>query len=117
ETARCARGETTVISGGNVHGNYSLPDSIEVDANVDGARRGRSRLRRRLLNRCRPWRRFIASLRQERRGFTCAKHREIDCSPHRTIDRTDLQPSGAWTVIRAGEEVEVFAARVESRRD
>src|SRR5207244_4611144 len=38
ETSSCARGEIAVITGGNVHGNYSLPDAIKVDANVCSAR-------------------------------------------------------------------------------
>ena len=65
---------------------------------------------------CRPrW--FITGFGQERRRFGGVEHGEIDGSPHGTIDRTHLQPSGAGTVIRAGEEVEVLAPGVEGGRN
>src|SRR5439155_19319512 len=109
--------EVVVVTGWHIHGNYSLRDAIKVDANIYRTRRGRwGRSCRGFRWRRRFWR-FIAGLRQEWRRFGCAKHREIDRSPHGTIDRTHLQPSGAGTVIRAGEEVEVLAPGVEGGRN
>src|SRR5205807_8708723 len=119
ETSRGARGEIGIITGRYVHGNYSLPYSFKVDANIYRARSGGCRLRSRLcaiFARRRSWR-FIAGLGQERRRFARAKYREVDRATHRTIDRTHLQPAGAWTIIGAGEEVEVLTSGVEGGRN
>src|ERR1043166_2796900 len=90
ETSRGAGGEIAVIARRNVHGDYPLPDAIEVDANIHPARRGRRWLRRRGFRRCRPRWRLITSLRQQRRRLGCSQHGKINRPAHGTIDRAHL---------------------------
>src|SRR5205823_6547888 len=109
-------GEIAVITGGNVHGNYSLPDVIKVDMNVDCPRSSGWWLwRRRFRGRGRFWR-FIASLRQKRRRFVCIKHGEVNGTTNGPIDRTHLKPTGARPIVRARHEIEILAAGIEGGR-
>src|SRR5438270_3359007 len=67
ETSGRARREVAVITCRDVYGDYSLPYSFKVDANIHGSRRGWRRLSRRLgafFAGRGSWR-FIASFRQE----------------------------------------------------
>src|SRR4030095_735966 len=102
-----------------VDGDHSLPDAIEVDANVHRAWRGRRRLRWRwrAFRGGRPRWRLVTSLWEQRRRLGSGQHGEINRPAHRTIDRTHLQPAGAGSVVRAGHEIKILATRVECRRD
>ncbi len=101
-----SRGEVAVVGGGHVETEYSLTDVREVDAQ----NRIGLRARRRSTGG------FVTRLGQEGRRVVRVEHREIHRAPRRAIDGAHLDPAGPRTVVGAGEEVEILAARVEARR-